>query len=266
MNFALLKRGDKLPMVGVVQLLLSSTGYPLKVDGDFGAKTEAALKKFQGDRHMFASGTIDEPTWTRLTQGKRLPVVDCVDVFDPKILAQRVSVLERQDSHPLLVGGMQRGIQTIIDALDEYGGNLCLLRIVGHGAPGKQAVSLGAGGFREVNPHTGKKEFVPLQGPFEGVGLGTSAHIELVAPITRHLGPYGHLELHGCRVAQGEHGHRFLTMMARRLGVPVTAGIAKQPMSSAFRIVGHAVTAVPGGHTLGSWCASRPPFNPMTLP
>jgi hypothetical protein len=266
MNYPLLKRGDKLPSVGVLQLLLNSTGNALAVDGSFGSKTEAALKAFQSARHIYASGIVDCPTWTRLTHSRRLPIVDCVDVFDSKILVQRVGVLQKAGTEPLLTGGMQYGIQAVLDGLAAYGGDLCQLRIVGHGGSGMQAISFGAGGFREWNPHTRTMEFVPLQGPFEGVGLQTAAQIEQLAPLSHHLGPYGHIELHGCKVAAGTKGRDFVTLMAHKLGIPVSAGTGKQPMASAFRITGHVFTALPGAHSLKTWCASRPAFTPKSLP
>jgi len=50
-----------------VQQSLNDQGYDAgKVDGKWGPKTEAAVKKFQGDHNIEASGHIDAQTITAL--------------------------------------------------------------------------------------------------------------------------------------------------------------------------------------------------------
>lgn len=264
-NYPLLKKGDRLPSVGVLQKLLNATGAELKVDGEFGQKTEAAVKGFQSERRMLATGLVDEATWTRASRSRWLPIVDCIDVFDAKIYHQRVPVLLDVGAQPLLTGGMQHGIQSILGRIAEYGGEIFLLRIVGHGAPGMQAISFGAGGFRELDPVTQTRVFHPLAGPFEGVGLQTEAQIEQLFPIRQQLGAYGQIELFGCKVAAGTTGRRFVAAFAHKLGVPVSAAVQKQHMPDAFRISGPVYTVFPDGHDLRSWCEALPDFPAMTV-
>ncbi len=264
-NYPQLRKGDQLPTVGVLQKLLNATGASLRVDGDFGGKTEAAIKEFQSERKLFPLGQIDEATWTRLARARWLPIVDCLDVFDPKIFAQRVPVLEQVGARPLMTGGMQRGIQSLLGRIGEQGGDIFLLRIVGHGAPGMQAISFGAGGYDELDPATNKLKFHFVHGPFEGVGLQTEQQLQLLFPLKQYLGPYAHLELFGCQVASGAVGRRFVSAFAHKLGVPVSAATQKQHMPDAFRITGPVYTVFPGHHDLRSWCESLPDFPPMTV-
>jgi len=267
-NYPLLRKADNLPSVGVLQLLLNRTGASLSVDGSFGDKTELALKRFQSARSLSVSGVVDADTWIRLSFAVRLPLVDCIDVFHPRILQQRAQKLQSVGAAPILTGGMQLGVNSVISRLRGYGGGIFLLRMVGHGAPGKQAVSYGAGGWDEWDTATQKMKWHPFQSPasdFSGVGLSRSS-LNAFVPIRDQLGPYGNLELHGCQVGQGHEGHRFVSELALKLGAPVSAGIGRQPMQSAFRIVGPVFSAFPTGHNLRSWCKSLPEFTPVTVP
>ncbi|MES3033807.1 MAG: peptidoglycan-binding protein [Gemmatimonadota bacterium] len=264
-NYPLLRLGDLLPSVVVLQKLLNASGAGLRVDGQYGPKTEAAVRDFQGAHRLMRGAGVDEATWARLTQSRRLPIVDCIDVLDAKIYEQRVPVLHQAGVQPLLTGGMQRGIQSLLSRLREVGNDIFLLRIVGHGGPGMQAISFGAGGYITIDPRTGKKEKHYWQGPFDGVGLKTEAQIELFAPVRNSLSQFGTIEMYGCRVASGAMGRRFVKLCARRLGVPVTASRDKQKMGSAFRLSGSVVTMYPGDGGLEGWVASLPDFAPMSV-
>src|SRR5688572_12330115 len=48
--------------VSAIQQELKARGYKIKVDGSFGPKTRAALKKFQKTQGLAQSGMPDEPT------------------------------------------------------------------------------------------------------------------------------------------------------------------------------------------------------------
>jgi peptidoglycan hydrolase-like protein with peptidoglycan-binding domain len=65
-----LQSGDKGVAVKELQQRLNNSGVPtgakLKIDGDFGPKTDAALKQFQTSVPMTANGIADPATWTKL--------------------------------------------------------------------------------------------------------------------------------------------------------------------------------------------------------
>ena len=70
-----LRRNDKQKtaddMVKVLQKLLNKFGFPIKVDGFFGAKTEAAVKQFQErvndrDPNFPVDGIVGPKTWNAL--------------------------------------------------------------------------------------------------------------------------------------------------------------------------------------------------------
>jgi peptidoglycan hydrolase-like protein with peptidoglycan-binding domain len=61
--------GDTGPAVKEVQCILRARGYsvgPSGVDGDFGPDTEAAVKRFQTDRHLEVDGQVGPQTWAAL--------------------------------------------------------------------------------------------------------------------------------------------------------------------------------------------------------
>lgn len=63
-----LKRGEKSPQVGILQVLLNANraNPQLDVDGSFGAKTETALKKYQQNHGLEADGSCGKKTWTKI--------------------------------------------------------------------------------------------------------------------------------------------------------------------------------------------------------
>ena len=54
--------------VKVLQSLLRSNGYTVKVDGFFGALTETAVKAFQNNRNLITDGVVGTRTWDELTR------------------------------------------------------------------------------------------------------------------------------------------------------------------------------------------------------
>ena len=61
-----IKKGSKGDWVVIAQGRLVVAGYPLEVDGIFGAKTEFAVRKFQEDHHLTTDGIIGKKTWAAL--------------------------------------------------------------------------------------------------------------------------------------------------------------------------------------------------------
>lgn len=49
-----------------LQALLNAHGYQLRLDGDFGCQTEAAVRAFQRQHHLRPNGIVDEKTWRAL--------------------------------------------------------------------------------------------------------------------------------------------------------------------------------------------------------
>lgn len=62
----ILRRGDKGDDVKKLQVLLNSHGNKLKVDGDFGVQTQAAVKGFQIKHGLLADSIVGKVTWAAL--------------------------------------------------------------------------------------------------------------------------------------------------------------------------------------------------------
>lgn len=66
-SFEIIKKGAKGDIVVEIQTLLTEHGYPVgTIDGDFGKKTENAIKEYQTDNGLEVTGTIDEATYEKL--------------------------------------------------------------------------------------------------------------------------------------------------------------------------------------------------------
>ena len=61
-NYTLLRHGDRVPSVGVLQKLLNRSGATLKVDGVFGSRTRDAAVAFQRERRLNPDGVVGENT------------------------------------------------------------------------------------------------------------------------------------------------------------------------------------------------------------
>ena len=59
--------GDSGDSVKVLQRLLSQNGYSVRVDGNFGALTETAVKAFQAAHNLAADGVVGSRSWGQLT-------------------------------------------------------------------------------------------------------------------------------------------------------------------------------------------------------
>jgi len=61
-----LKKGSKGDEVRELQRLLREGGYLVQIDGDFGIKTEQAVKMFQKLNHLTSDGIVGAKTWAAL--------------------------------------------------------------------------------------------------------------------------------------------------------------------------------------------------------
>jgi putative chitinase len=58
-----LRRGSTGDAVGDLQTMLSKLKFPLAIDQDFGAATELAVMRFQGDKKLTIDGIVGRDTW-----------------------------------------------------------------------------------------------------------------------------------------------------------------------------------------------------------
>lgn len=250
-EFVWLRKKDKLPAVAVAQLLLNRTGATLTVDGDFGRRTDAAVRGFQRQRSLGVDGIIGKNTWPRLKSAEQLQVLDSIDVFDPNLYQIEASRLRREGCNPLLIGGMTNGIEQAVSQIRGASRKLFLLRFHGHGAPGVAGVSDGHGEFEDHssfrNDSASRRALSGLRGCF---------------------GPYGCIQFMQCNVAQGAAGASFLNMVATTVGVPVTAGRPTQyggNLREILTIEGQTRTVLPSGGTLPNWAHGLPEFIGMSV-
>lgn len=61
-----IEKGSKGELVKKAQTLLNKHGYNLVVDGDFGDKTDAAVKSFQLSKNLVVDGIVGKNTWAAL--------------------------------------------------------------------------------------------------------------------------------------------------------------------------------------------------------
>jgi len=253
-NYALLRRGDKLPAVGVLQKLLNRGGAGLKVDGDFGPATQTEVSSFQRPRGLAPDGAVGENTWPRVSAHANLPIVDCVDIFDPSLANLEARDIRRAGGTPLLIAGMSNGVEHAVqEILANAPRNVFLLRFHGHGAAGVAGISDGQGvgpGHRtDVSPQN-LNQVLPIIGRLSSI-----------------FGPYGCVQFMHCSTGRGASGRTVLSAIANRLGVPVSAGVQDQLGGglNTFRFEGPTVTLLPGSLTLSAWASGRPDFAAVTV-
>lgn len=254
MTYPLLRKGDLLPAVGVVQKLLNRGGAGLDPDGDFGQRTKTAVENFQRPRRpLVADGVVGQNTWPRLSAGVDLPVIDCIDIFDPDLERMEARDIRLAGGAPILMAGMSNGVEVAVEEIRRAARNIFLLRFHGHGDSGVAGVSdgrgVGAGHRTAIEP----------------------ANIAALRPILARLrsafGPYGCVQFMHCKTGSGPDGRRILADIAATLGVPVSAGIRDQLGGGldTFRFEGPTFTAIPGGGSLASWCRALPDFAQISV-
>ena len=62
----MLRRGSVGGAVGDLQKLLQKLKFPLAIDQDFGAATELAVMRFQGDKKLTVDGIVGKETWDEI--------------------------------------------------------------------------------------------------------------------------------------------------------------------------------------------------------
>lgn len=67
-NLPTLRFGNSGLAVRALQKLLIAKGYAIRVDGNFGALTETAVKAFQVQRNLMVDGVVGTNTWYSLTR------------------------------------------------------------------------------------------------------------------------------------------------------------------------------------------------------
>jgi len=70
-TWPVLRRGDKAHPVPALQYLLREQGEDVPVDGEFGPRTEAALRAVQRRRRLVEDGLAGQLTWAALTPARR---------------------------------------------------------------------------------------------------------------------------------------------------------------------------------------------------
>ncbi|MBN1210761.1 MAG: peptidoglycan-binding protein, partial [Myxococcaceae bacterium] len=68
-----LREGAKGAAVTQLQNLLRGKGFSVSADGQFGPKTEAAVKSFQASRGLAADGVVGPKTWAALRSAPAAP-------------------------------------------------------------------------------------------------------------------------------------------------------------------------------------------------
>lgn len=248
--YPLLRIGDRLPTVAAVQILVNRKmrqGTYIAVDGIYGPKTREAVRNFQRLTPGLAKdGIVGENTWGALTKGNRLPVIDSVDLTNPKDMGYEDAAIRRAGGSPIVNFGMCNGVKVVMQRIQSNAsaGNVVLLRFHGHGSPGEMGLTVGTGSH--------------VSSEFGVTFLDSLARF--VAPLAWIFSSFGSAELHGCRVGSGRDGRRLVSALAKAWGVPVTAGVRTQLGGgrSTFRFEGPTFTAFPSGLDLKSWASSRP--------
>jgi peptidoglycan hydrolase-like protein with peptidoglycan-binding domain len=64
-----IRQGSSGSSVRVLQQLLNFKDLCLRVDGDFGSRTEEAVKEFQRIHNLPVDGIVDAQTWHHLSSG-----------------------------------------------------------------------------------------------------------------------------------------------------------------------------------------------------
>lgn len=248
------RRGDILPAVGIIQMLLNRAGASLTLDGNFGQHTQDAVKAFQRQRSIPQTGQVDGALFDRMDAGSELPILDSVDVTDPSLSTMEVADITRAGGRVIQRAGMSNGVGQAIQDIVSQGSNLFLLRMHGHGAPGNIGMSDGHG--------------VPGQHRTDFDSATIAAISGELGRLRSVFGSHGCVQLMACNTGQGPQGRSLLRQLANIWGVPVSAAIQTQfagGLAKSIRFEGPTITECPGGKTLSQWLRGLPAFTGMSI-
>lgn len=93
-----IRKGSKGSAVIKLQELLTSAGYSLVADGDFGAKTDAAVKAYQTSKGLVADGIVGAKTWAALvvSGNSEKPNFSDIEIVDAHISTHITKKLGRK--------------------------------------------------------------------------------------------------------------------------------------------------------------------------
>ncbi|MEM6973583.1 MAG: peptidoglycan-binding protein [Pseudomonadota bacterium] len=253
MNYVGMRIGQSMPAIGIAQKLLNRSGARLVVDGAFGGKTKRAVRIFQLAHGLHPDGVIGKQTWPLLVSGLRLPIGDIVDMWNYHEPQEVLTDTFNSDKLPFTAMQPRSvGVEGIVgDMVREYrGAGLFLLRLHGHGAPGRMMIS---GGWYSESPLTESAFNDP------GVSAALRRFSEIMSPI-------GSISINGCSVARGRAGNRMIQTLATMTGFPVVAPVKAQwgGYSTTYFMEGPVRTAFPNPRmTLRDWCDELPELPPL---
>jgi hypothetical protein len=262
--YIILREGCKQPSVTALQILLNRTREKdkLRVDGDFGPKTRAAVIDFQRKMNLAPDGIVGMNTWPRLVQKSGLKIVDAVDITDLATMNRTaIPDLTVAGGDPILAGAMCGGVAHVVSRIRSQvgqSGATVILRFIGHGAPGGQYIT--GGRWLYLEGKDGKPHKVDDAGAYSNAIylLKKRENISKVEADLARLRDifvrFGSVEMHACMIAQGT-GMQLLKRLASIFGVPVAGGLRTQKVGGnlTFAFEGPVVTAVPFGGDLQGW-------------
>ena len=268
--YTLLRRGDHLPTVAVLQVLLDRqiAGKKLAVDGIFGERTKKAVIDFQKPRGLKPDGIVGKVTWPRLITATNFKVVDAVDITDPDVLNTEGTDIKDVGGRPIFTGAMCNGIGEVVQRIlmrTSTDGSLVLLRFFGHGDSAVMGISDGKG---YIQGRGGRRTYLEDTSMTAITNRNFPDAAKTLGRLRFSFGAYSSVELHGCKVARGVGGRNLLQRLSGLWGVPVSAGTQTQlgGCISTFRFEGPVYTALPAGYTLRSWSRALPALTEMSIP
>jgi hypothetical protein len=253
-NYPLFYEPNILPAVGVLQKLLNRAGAKLTADGAFGPRTKQAVVEFQRPRGLKPDGAVGVQTWPRVSVNADLPIMDCVDLFDPLLEVDTEAPLKKAGGNPILIGGLCNGVEQAVTMIQaSSAGNVFLLRFHGHGAPGVAGVAFGRGDVPGAWDERSDIDEETL-----------NVTLPMLGRLRRIFGPYGCVQFMHCETGRGPKGRRVLQRIADTLGVPATGAVNDQfglgGGNLPFGYNGPTVTAIPRGARLSDWAKKLPDF------